>query len=135
MSPAEVVLVSGPPCAGKTSHVAQHAQPGDVVLDQDALGPARFAEELEALPGRSCARAWVIRCCPGPRARDAYALRIGATRRVHLRPPEHVLMIRASARTHPSTHRAAVREWIKREAEDRIGAVSSPAPRVLAWWT
>lgn len=134
MSPTEVVLVSGPPCAGKTSHVAQNARPGDVVLDQDALGPARFAEELEALHGRTCARAWVIRCCPGPKARDAYALRIGATRRVHLCPPEHVLMVRASARASARAHRAAVREWIRREELDQFGSHSNPEPRILEWW-
>lgn len=130
----EIVLVAGPPCAGKSTYVTEHVQPGDVVLDQDALGRTRFAAELGRLATRLPTRAWVIRCCPGPRAREAYAARIGATRTVYLCPPEHVLMGRAGARPDPHVHRAAVREWIRREHRDQANVQLSPAPRVLAWW-
>jgi hypothetical protein len=40
-----VVLVSGPPGGGKSHHVAQHAAPGDVVMDLDAI-----MSELSGLP-------------------------------------------------------------------------------------
>ena len=35
-----VVVVVGPPAAGKTTYVAEHAEPGDIVIDQDALARA-----------------------------------------------------------------------------------------------
>jgi hypothetical protein len=127
-----VVLVAGPPCAGKTTYVTRHAEPGDVVLDQDALGPKRFAAELGRL--RPEVRTWVIRCLPGPAAREAFARRVGAERTVYLCPPEHVLMSRASARPRAHVHRAAVREWIKREAQDKSSTRTSPEPRIVEWW-
>jgi hypothetical protein len=35
-----LTIVTGPPCAGKTTHVRQHALPGDIVIDFDALAVA-----------------------------------------------------------------------------------------------
>ena len=35
-----LTLVTGPPCAGKTRHVADHRRPGDLVLDLDAIAHA-----------------------------------------------------------------------------------------------
>jgi predicted kinase len=32
-----VVLVCGPPCAGKTTYVREHANPGDLIIDYDDL--------------------------------------------------------------------------------------------------
>lgn len=34
---AHVTLVCGPPCAGKNTYVTQHARPGDLVVDLDAI--------------------------------------------------------------------------------------------------
>jgi hypothetical protein len=39
-SPGRLVLVIGPPCSGKTTYVATHAAPDDVVIDVDALAQA-----------------------------------------------------------------------------------------------
>lgn len=39
-----VVVVAGPPCSGKSSYVAEHAQPGDVVIDYDAIASAIGAD-------------------------------------------------------------------------------------------
>ena len=35
-----VVVVTGPPCSGKTHHVQEHRNPGDVVIDFDTLAHA-----------------------------------------------------------------------------------------------
>ena len=37
---ANTTLVWGPPCAGKTTYVLEHKQPGDVVIDYDTLAVA-----------------------------------------------------------------------------------------------
>lgn len=38
-----VTVVSGPPCAGKSTYVAAHAEPGDVIVDLDRLALALSA--------------------------------------------------------------------------------------------
>lgn len=35
-----LTVVTGPPCAGKTTHVAKHKQAGDLVIDYDAIAVA-----------------------------------------------------------------------------------------------
>lgn len=117
-----VVLITGPPCAGKTTYARAHAQPGDLVLDQDAMGRTAMRQALDRLP-RHDGTAWVIRCAAGPRARAALAQRIGATEHVHLVEPEHVLVRRAAQRPHPRRHIAAVAAWFEQERRN-------PAPRV-----
>ena len=42
---AMITVVTGPPCAGKTTHVHQHALPGDVVIDFDAIARALGSTE------------------------------------------------------------------------------------------
>lgn len=37
---AQVVVVSGPPCSGKSTHVTEHRGPRDVVVDLDAIAHA-----------------------------------------------------------------------------------------------
>lgn len=33
-------VLTGPPCSGKSTHVAQHSEPGDVVVDFDRIAAA-----------------------------------------------------------------------------------------------
>lgn len=35
-----VVVITGPPCSGKSTYVRTHAQPGDIVIDFDAMAQA-----------------------------------------------------------------------------------------------
>jgi hypothetical protein len=32
-----LTIVTGPPCSGKTTYVREHAQPGDIIIDLDAI--------------------------------------------------------------------------------------------------
>ena len=86
-------VVCGPPGAGKTSYVRQHAQPGDLILDVDALymalsGQPMYDKPAELLPfvieardavierlrQRSRANhAWVITLAPTESERQPYA--------------------------------------------------------------
>lgn len=35
-----MIVVTGPPCAGKTRHAAEHAEPGDLIVDLDQIAHA-----------------------------------------------------------------------------------------------
>lgn len=114
-----VTLVAGPPCAGKTTYVAQHARPGDIVLDQDAIGATAMRQGLARVAIMTDGTAWVIRCCPGPQRRQAFAQQIRATNVILLRPTDEELLTRAAHRPDPRRHIQAVRDWLQREALDQ----------------
>lgn len=117
--PRNVTLVAGPPCAGKTTYVHQHAKPGDLILDQDAIGATEMRRQLTHVAAMTTGTAWVIRCSPGPQQRDALARHIHATHVVLLRPTDTELLARAAHRPNPRRHIQAVRDWIQRETLDQ----------------
>lgn len=136
----DIVLVAGPPCAGKTTYVEANAQPGDLVLDRDTLGATAYRRALDGLPHHH-GRAWVIRSAPGPAYRAHVAATIGATRTELLLPPTHELLTRADSRPDPQRVRGAIRDWLRREREDSMPrsvtsgqAIDEPSPTVSAWW-
>lgn len=133
----KVTLVCGPPCAGKTTWIAAHAQPGDTVLDIDVLAKLcgsdrghnhdgkfyRAAQvEFDALCDvvkASDRPAWVIRSAPEAAKRRAWADRCGATRTVVLLPPRGVLYARALDRDNNAPGHAvdtctAITRWFRR---------------------
>jgi 5-methylcytosine-specific restriction protein A len=111
-----VTIVCGPPCAGKTTWVAQHAEPDDTVLDVDVLAKLCGSDRDHGHEGRyyrdaqtefwalcesvraSTVTAWVIRGAPEPEARRKLAEACGATRTIVLLPPLDVLHARALER-------------------------------------
>lgn len=123
-----VILVTGPPCAGKTSYVRDRAQPGDTVLDQDEIGARSMTEALRRL-GQHHGTVWVIRCAPGPSARAALARRIGATDTVHLVAPREQLIARAVHRPNRRRHIAAIDKWFTAEQADHPSTVRSTTVR------
>ena len=123
---AQVTLVCGPPCAGKTTYVRERAQPGDTVLDADVIGQRAMSK---ALRGPLEGRVWVIRCCPGARARQVLAAELGGAEVVLLLPTERELLRRAMARTHPRRHVMAVKAWLRTEA-----AARDPLPTPMTQW-
>lgn len=44
---SKVTVVTGPPAAGKTTHVRQHAQPGDVIIDYDLIANALSGQDAD----------------------------------------------------------------------------------------
>jgi hypothetical protein len=119
-----IILVTGPPCAGKTSYVQQHAEPGDQILDQDVIGKQAMRTALATLP-HTAGTTWVIRCAPGPRARKALAEKLGAEH-VHLDPGRDEIIARARQRPDPRRHIAAAGTWYATERANRAPRTTKP---------
>jgi hypothetical protein len=127
-----VTLVCGPSCAGKSTYVADHADPGDLILDQDEIGNAAMRRGLAQVAAMDTGTAWVIRCCPGPDQRAALAQQIRADEIVLLLPSEADLIARATHRPNPRRYIQAVRYWLDIEAGTTAPPVkraATPAPR------
>jgi hypothetical protein len=130
-----VTLVSGPPCAGKTWHVQQHAGPDDVVLDADVMGRGAFERAVKGIRDARAPRVWVIRCLSGPARRAAYRAELGADEHVHLVPDTATLLERARRRPDPARHVAAVRQWVAQETgRAPVPCPADPSPSVSGWW-
>jgi len=125
-----VVVLCGPPCAGKTTLVHRLTHPGDWVLDYDdlarALGsPARW---IHPEPYRTMAEqdmqhrihsayhqpcdgtAWVIRTCPKPHQRAALAHHWQASVYV-LDPGEQQCRHRATLDARPRGTLTRIGDW------------------------
>lgn len=122
----QVILVTGPPRAGKTTYVAQRRQPGDVVLDQDAIGAGGYKRGLSRVALMQAGRAWVIRCAPGMLARHALALQVRATEVILLCPDPSILFARGAARGDAKQSAGAIREWFRRERVNRPPRPEAP---------
>lgn len=80
-----VTLVAGPPGAGKTTYVKEHAQKGDVMCDLDMFRPGA-ASLREAVADRNrelrslteCQRLWFIAMAPEPWERRHWSDTLGA---------------------------------------------------------
>lgn len=126
-----VTVVCGPPAAGKSTYVATHAAPGDLVIDLDEIVQdltGTHGHQLEAAPidralwernrrlaaleRAASGRAWFIVSAATQRERDFWASKLAA-RVVLLNPGERECIRRASGRT-GRDHVAGVRAWFHR---------------------
>lgn len=125
-----VILVYGPPCAGKTTWVRAHASPGDTIVDWDQLAvnagspvthdhPPYFAAAASRERKRLEARiahtdrgvAFVIRTLPNPRDVDDLVERLRVTTVKRVDPGEGVCMERARAANRPVEVLQAIHNW------------------------
>lgn len=125
-----VVLVVGPPAAGKSTWVRANAAEGDTVVDFDAIagelgspsphdhpsGVVSRAVKEQARRESQVARmsrgtAYVIRAEPDPAKRDALAEQLRATEVQVVDPGEDVVMARLHAR--PARSRQAADDWYR----------------------
>jgi len=124
-----ITLVCGPPCAGKTTYVEQHAQPDDLVVDLDHLAqllgsprshghPRPIRHRAEAWLLELCDEvaagmhpsAWIVRTLPDPAQRAEWAAWLNA-QVVVLDAPDDVLIDRAQQRPWPGATIDAIRWW------------------------
>ncbi|WP_289008940.1 AAA family ATPase [uncultured Thermomonospora sp.] len=137
----EVVLVCGPPAAGKTTWVRKHARPGDLVIDFDEIcrqlgSRSRYDHppqvramakvirpELERMAAEAPGRAFIIRSLPDPQDRAAVARRLGA-RVVVLATPVEEAIKRARADHRPAWTERAIQSWWDRYAPSQVDEAS-----------
>lgn len=142
-------VIIGPPCAGKSTWVRQHAKPGDIVIDFDLLAqaltvddPRRHPHEhpgpvqvvtkaarnaaIDAAARLTTGDAYVIHSSPSA-ARLAEYARLDA-RIVTIDPGREVVFARVS-RERPHRMLGAAQQWYaQRDARTQSGA-SQPGPR------
>lgn len=129
-----VVLVAGPPCAGKSTYVASRRGPGDLVADFDEVArrlgsPGKWMHsrsvgdaaerEMQSLIDRvadiELGVAWVVRCVPDPFERCGLAERLRAEA-VVLLPSVATLTVRARERPAPAETIRSIWRWLDRYA-------------------
>lgn len=122
-------VIVGPPCAGKSTYARAHAEPGEVVVDYDALAMALGAETSHGTSGdvRSAAfeardavieflltrgttgDSWVIHTSPSSEKVDRYES--AGARFVLLDPGQDECLARAEAEERPSQVVDAIHDW------------------------
>ncbi len=134
-----VTLVCGPPCAGKSTYVAQHVQRGDLVVCFDHLAQqagsthphehqpqhrqaaARaYAALLAQVADMQDGRAWVIRCAPHHADRAALAARLHADAVVQLVPEQAEALARAELDKRSPRTRQAIRQWYQQHEAGHV---------------
>lgn len=125
-----LIVVAGPPCAGKTTFVQQHAEPGDLVVDYDAIAAALgsadshdhpaslrpfICEARDAVLARlnrphDATHTWLIQGAPTPAERHGY---LGA-RVVVLATEASECKRRAQAAGRPARWHDLIDEWWSR---------------------
>lgn len=125
-----LIVVVGPPCGGKTTYARQHAQPGDIIVDWDALACALAAPDAdpydhghavrqcafrarasainEALKHAGDVDVYLIHTAPRPEALEAYARQGG--RVVVVDPGMEVVVARCQAER-PASALAVAMRW------------------------
>lgn len=125
---AGVTVVTGPPAAGKTTHVRQHAQPGDVIIDYDLIANALSGQDednhehpahiqtvtkaarqaaLEAAINTS-ARVWLIHAMPSEKQQVNYSAR--GAEIITIDPGKEIVMKRIKAER-PARMAKAAGQW------------------------
>ena len=127
-----LTVVTGPPCAGKSTYIAQRAAHGDIVIDLDRIALAITTDDTThhdygrhirnvALAARRAAitaalrvpgaHTWIIDTDPSGQARRTYAMH--RARIVELDPGIAVCMERAN-RLRPAWVRPLIAAWYRR---------------------
>jgi len=148
-------IVCGPPCAGKNYYVEQHQQPGDVVIDWDAiaieLGSPKQHHHSKAMYDQIAAEyerrlaqveqrpptdvdVWIIRGLAEHTERKAWATRFSAEV-ITLTPPRDVLVQRARERPASKLTVWSIDRWLERAGRDPAPAVGTdPSPTPATSW-
>ena len=129
-----VTVVAGPPAAGKTTHVREHAQPGDVIIDFDHIANALSGQDVEnhehashiatiAKAARQAAidtaikqdcTVWLIHAIPGEKKRAEYRSR--GAKVITIDPGKDVVMKRIKTERPPRMAKVAA-AWYDKQVK------------------
>lgn len=144
-----LTVVTGPPCSGKTTHVREHAKPGDIVIDYDQLAQAlgspdthdhpadvayvaRAARQTALRAALGCARrgsrVWIIDTAPTAHRAHQYAKAGAQVLRLTATPAE--LHRRAEAER-PEAWHGMIDKWLAAHGDEHA---EQPAARGLRPW-
>jgi predicted kinase len=112
--------ICGPPGAGKTTYVAAHAKPEDLVVDLDEIR-TRYSDRETAASVRSLMErtardyqrgdVWIIRTLADPAARHEHAQRVGADEVIVLATPPEAAARRAQERDGTTDLMEPITRW------------------------
>lgn len=130
---ADLHVVTGPPCSGKSHYVEEHAKEGEVRIDLDPIALALGAEEPHGATGgiKSAAiaarqgaiervieesiPAWITHCDPSPEQLSAYE--DAGAEVIEMDADLETCLARAEADDRPPISFALIREWFERHGE------------------
>lgn len=145
-------VILGPPAAGKTTWVNEHAQPGDIVVDFDRLAnaltapgadehdhtkplrsvthQARSAAITTALRHVSNVDVYIIHSAPRPEALSKYERH--HARMVTINPGRDIVLARCSQQRSPWTM-AIAESWYDTHGDNTSGSISSSPTGSRDW--
>ena len=146
---ANVTVVTGPPAAGKTTHVRTHAQDGDVIIDFDLIANALAGKEADnhehaahiqtvAKAARQAAldaaikqgvRTWLVHAMPSDTQRADYEKR--GAEIVTIDPGKDVVMQRIKAER-PERMAKAAGQWYSNQGRP-VSKAKSTTERGYGW--
>jgi predicted transcriptional regulator len=146
-----LTVVTGPPCAGKSTYIRQHAMPDDIVIDFDqiaqALGSqvthghsphiaavaaeARHAAIKEAIGQHQAGRrVWIADTSPGERRRWQYR---NAGARIITCTAEPAELHRRASENRPASWHAAIDQWMAESSNTASYHAESEARPATTW--
>lgn len=125
-----VTVVCGPPCSGKSTHVARHAGPDDTIACHDTearragsprthdhldghriAGEQAFQRLVRRIAASHTGTAWVLRCAPVATKRQELAERLRADQVLVLMPPMAAVLRRAELEQRSRRTFGLIRGW------------------------
>lgn len=136
-----ITLVEGPPCSGKSRYVQEHMEPGDLVIDYDAIAvalgsPTTHDHPADLVPfihqarqallervtrASPVSRAWLISCEPTPSDRQL------ASATILLDVDADTCKERAHASGRPESWDTLIDEWHRNHPRPGVGTTPNPA--------
>ena len=136
--PTHITLVMGPPAAGKSTYVLEHARPGDLIIDYDAIAASlgasthKFGQALHPAVNAArnailrqlrrgetgATRAWIISANPQAERRFPFH------ELVCVDPGEDATLSNARAAGRPNDYVDAIRTWYRERSPSPTSSTS-----------
>lgn len=128
-------VVCGPPAAGKTTHVETNRQPGDLVVDLDAIRASGVSHETarriqawqeDHAREHTGGDVWIVRTLSDPRERAAFAASVGADQVTVIDPGDAVCRARLAERDGNDEKFEGVTRWRRHNPQPKESNQEDP---------